>query len=56
MFSDAEDLLSWGITDLTSKGIVGMDNEKDTHHCSRCGGKMCNTLTGWMCTECGNKE
>ena len=56
MFGDAEDLLSWGIGDLTSKHIVGMDNEKDTHHCPRCGGKMCNTLTGWMCTECGNKE
>lgn len=56
MFSDAEDLLSWGIEDLTSKHIVGMDVENDTHHCPRCGGKMCNTLTGWMCTECGNKE
>ena len=56
MFSDAEDLLSWGIEDLTSKHIVGMDEENDTHHCPRCGGKMCNTLTGWMCTECGAKE
>ena len=56
MFADAEDLLSWGIGDLTSKHVIGTERENDTHHCSRCGGKMCNTLTGWMCTECGAKE
>ena len=56
MFADAEDLLSWGIGDLTSKHVMGTEKEKDTHHCPRCGGKMCNTLTGWMCTECGAKE
>ena len=56
MFGDAEDLLSWGIEDLTSKNVIGADNEKDTHHCPRCGGKMYNTLTGWRCTECGMKE
>ena len=56
MFGDAEDLLSWGIGNLTSKHVMGRDVENDTHHCPRCGGKMCSTLTGWMCTECGAKE
>ena len=56
MFDDAEDLLSWGMKDLMSKDVIGTDREKDTHHCSRCGGKMCNTLTGWICTECGSRE
>ena len=56
MFDDAEDLLSWGMKDLMSKDVIGTEREKDTHHCPRCGGKMCNTLTGWICTECGGRE
>ncbi len=56
MYADAEDLLSWGIDNLTSKHVLNTDAESDTHHCPHCGGKMCNTLTGWMCIDCGAKE
>ena len=56
MYRDAEELLLWAIEDLSSKEVIGADNDDGNHHCPHCGGKMGKTIRGWICPECGHRS
>ena len=56
MYAETEELLVWATEDLLSKTAEGAEGGLQQHRCARCGAKMGQTVSGWICPECGHKS